>query len=362
MYGEIVRMNQTDLKYCNDINNNIYLYGTHDGQAQGIVSFNNKFIVPGMPVPKEIIVTDEEINNINLANHIIMPSLEGSLIRVMHCDNKWIISTNKKLNAFQSYWGSNKSFGDLFFENIQKTDPSILSMLDKEKIYIFFLKTDRNTKIVCNQENQENLTLFGTYEKINSDTPVVKMPDIIYDQSNIIEFKTIDDMRAYINSSNENNITRQGLILFNIDSSSNPQIIKILDPKYKFLFDIRNNNPSVQARFLELLLQDKNHLEKFVHVMYPERNQEFISIWKNFCQMIDYLSSAYIQRHIQCNPDTYISPSILHHFVEDLHGYISLNKIILGEDTKNIKPILIEIFKNIYNGHEIMNMLKKFSC
>lgn len=353
-------MNQTNLKYCDNINN-IYLYDTHDQQAQGIISIDDKFIVPGMPVPKEIMVYDDEIEKINLNNYIVLSALEGSLIRVFSDNEKWIISTNKRLNAFQSCWGSNKSFGKIFLEKINETDPRIFSMLDKNKVYIFFLKTDKFTKIVCNQTEEESLVIFGTYEKINNDEPTVQMPNIIYDDAKIINFKTIYDARIYINSSIENNITRQGLILFSLDSS-NPHIIKILDPKYKFLFDIRDNNPSIHSRLLELILMSDNfYLEKFINIMYPERSQEFKLLYENLLKMIKYISSAYVKRHLMYEPDVWISPSILHHFVENIHQYISQNNIQLPEDTKIIYPLIIEIFKKKYNSREILNMIKKFS-
>jgi len=354
-------MNQTDLKYCDSIDNHVDLYSSLDEQVQGIISIDGKFITPGIPVPKEMMIYDDEVNNINLKNYIIMPALEGTLIRVFNYNEKWIISTNKKLNAFDSYWGSSKSFGKIFLEKINETDPEIFSILDKDKIYIFFLKTDKTNKIVCNQTEEESITIFGTYEKMNSDLPIVKIPNILYDDTKIMEFEKIYDIHMYVNSSVENNITRQGLILFSKDES-NPHVIKILDPKYKFLFDIRDNNPSIHSRLIELLLSSNNfYLNKFADIIYPERKKEFELIDEKFAKMIKYISLTYVQRHIKCDPYVWISPPILHYFVEDIHKYISQNNIKLSEDTQNIHAIIIRFFQRNYSGREILNMIRKFS-
>lgn len=348
-------MNQLNLKYCDNIENNIYLYSTQDDQVQGIISIENKFIVPGTPVPREIMVYDDEMDTINLDNYVVIPALEGTIIRVFFYNDRWFVSTNKKLDASKSHWGSDKSFGHIFLENVFNSDSTIFSILDQNKIYLFFLKTDINTKIVCNQTDENIVSLFGVYDKIDSEIPSVQMPEILHDPANILQFKTIYDARVYVNLSEEKNITKQGLILFSKDSE-NPHIIKILDPKYKFLFDIRDNTPNVYWRFIEiLLLQNKFILDKYIQVMYPERNDDFIIVTTLFYKMVGYIANAYIQRHVNFVPDVWVSPPAIHHFIEGM-----AKNIVEPNDYSSVKTHVLNIFKT-YEGREIINLLTKFS-
>ncbi len=75
-------------------------------------------ILQGFPYSNEQIITEksteEEISFLYKNNDwTITEAIEGTLIRIFYFNDKWIITTHRKLDAFKSKWGSEKSFGDI---------------------------------------------------------------------------------------------------------------------------------------------------------------------------------------------------------------------------------------------------------
>ena len=75
------------------------------------------------------------VSNIDVVDSIIKEgtwkyykSYEGTVIRIIHDEQdgvmKRVISTHKKLDAFESYWGSDKSYGELFKTEINRMHTS----------------------------------------------------------------------------------------------------------------------------------------------------------------------------------------------------------------------------------------------
>ena len=97
----------------------------------------------------------------------VFPSYEGTLLRMFFFQDKWFLSTHRKLNAFLSKWSSRDSFGVIFEKAIQNefdknTDfANFLSKegktlfqrfentLDKTKQYLFLVKNNIENRIVC---------------------------------------------------------------------------------------------------------------------------------------------------------------------------------------------------------------------
>ena len=52
----------------------------------------------------------------HLTQYHIYDAYEGCLLRLFNFNNKWFLSTHKKINAFRSKWSSKDSFG-LMFQN-----------------------------------------------------------------------------------------------------------------------------------------------------------------------------------------------------------------------------------------------------
>lgn len=94
---------------------------------------------------------------------------------------KWFLSTNKKINAFDSYWGSKStSFGSLFLSGISEYFPEIkdsssiidkitlllplTDQLDPSKIYIFTVLNSDENRIVCHSRKNNTVIYNGYYD------------------------------------------------------------------------------------------------------------------------------------------------------------------------------------------------------
>ena len=127
-------VDSTDSKPREDISGN-------DLRCRGMVfkKTNDEYNLVASTFP----YTEEfSVRNIDVVDSLIKegewyfyPSYEGTIIRIIHDEQdgviKRVVSTHKKLDAFESYWGSSKSYGELF----------------KDEIYRMFLTRNENSKL-----------------------------------------------------------------------------------------------------------------------------------------------------------------------------------------------------------------------
>jgi hypothetical protein len=91
-------------------------------QVRGVV-FNDegKLIMRGFPFTPEYTHDDPDLNSKigQLSNYTIIPSFEGTILRVFCYKDKWFVSTHKKLFADHSHWANrNLSFEEQFRQTI----------------------------------------------------------------------------------------------------------------------------------------------------------------------------------------------------------------------------------------------------
>ncbi len=111
----------------------------------------------------------------------ITEAIEGTLIRIFYFNDKWIITTHRKLDAFKSKWGSEKSFGDIFKEAVMiKTQDSQINDdvdvntlcqklgLNKHRQYTFLITATDKTRFVCPSTPIPIVYLYAITEKINN--------------------------------------------------------------------------------------------------------------------------------------------------------------------------------------------------
>ena len=95
---------------------------------------------PGNIIKYKVKMLDDELTNglSDFENTKFYNSYEGCLIRVFNHDDKWYISTHKKLDANHSRWASRKSYGELFHESVDWDE--VLKKLDPSRGYLFLLE------------------------------------------------------------------------------------------------------------------------------------------------------------------------------------------------------------------------------
>lgn len=235
-------------------------------------------------VPTEIIDHQDE--------YVKYPSIEGTLIRVFKYDGKLMITTNRKLDAFTSYWSSKYSYGQLFtnelsvlYNNHNVIMEILNDKIEEDKIYFFLLGTNNDNRIVC-LPKYPSLYYIGYYNK-NDQTKLVregsfdKIPGISEINVDIHEYVKNVDPFEY-----------QGIILFHKERNEQ---IKILNDRYKYFWSVRNNNSNLYMRYLEL--RNDPLLDDFFR-LYPR--MKFISdkIENNLFEISRIIYDAYVNRYI----------------------------------------------------------------
>ena len=210
---------------------------------------------------------------------ICIPSYEGTLIRVFFYNNKWHITTHKKIDAKQSKWGCDVSFGELFeqaykhhYQLEEKSDIQLdlEQRFQHENVYIFLLKNYFYNRIVCNATDIPNLILLGHIQKQSSTYQF-----ILHDDTLQLNITTQDQLVEYVE---QINITcLQGVIL--IDPTT-LECIKVINNNYWFYYTLRNNQPNVIYRFIELVQQQtpKETFNSFNQRINEKRNETCISL------------------------------------------------------------------------------------
>jgi hypothetical protein len=279
-------------------------------------------------------------------------SEEGTLVRIFYHNNKWYLSTHKKLDARQSRWGNSKTFGELFTQGIynsymwsipfreflnipeQKDEDedienviydSFLQKLSKDKTYIFLIKSTTQNRIVCTKVSEIGVLLYlGRIDNNSQKYEGVSDLDSYINISKRVEKSgeryTVDEL---IEKTKEIDHTEhQGIIIFTSDFSRS---IKLINKKYSRGLYLRGNCPSVKFRYLELLNKDNiNEISEYI-ILYPEYTLDFVMIESIMFNIAKACHKIYLSRHIG---KQYITTEPeLHIIVKNAHSHYLQNRV-----------------------------------
>lgn len=296
---------------------------------RGVVKdLEDNIVALSLPYTDEYVYEEEKPDEIHLEDlekYRIHRSIEGTVIRVFWYDDKWYITTNRKLDAFKSFWSSHLSFGQLFVNQIfsifhENTIEGFLGRLDQENIYYFLLLPTIENRIVCKVDHTKpSLYFIGFLSKNNMDGTLSYKDEKLENipQMEELTFQTKEELFNYVKDVDI--WESQGLILF--ERESNKQF-KILNSKYKYYWTIRNNNPNLYLRYLEIR-SDPKKLDDFFR-LYPKFIQIADRIECHIFEISKYIHEAYLQRYIQKN---YLSlPKQEYMILKKAHEWHNLDK------------------------------------
>ena len=322
-----------------------------DSKYRGIIFYGDKFIGKGFDYTQ---IYTEELHKNDLEDNVI-PSLdkcrifdsyEGTIIKMFYVEEqqKWFVSTNRKLNAFKSMWASKKeSFGSLFKKSlefeVQKNDKfleaiggefdiekdniieKLQNILDKNKQYMFLVLSTFENRVVC--KNKDNsLYLVASVENgvLNLDE---KLP---LNTPNEISFTNLDDLYNYIDSCDY--LSKQGVIVF----TPNNNYYKIFNNNYAELYEARGNEPSIKFRYLQV--RRNNRLVDALKYLYPEFIDDFSDYENHLLDIASNIHQAYVNRFIKknyttVNSDEYQVIKACHswHIEDRFNNKINQNKV-----------------------------------
>lgn len=278
---------------------------SHDWKMQRSVvkDHQDNIVAMSLPYTDEYVLKEGvEIPALDIENYTVYPSVEGTLMRVFHDHGKWYISTNRKLDAFKSYWSSHFSFGQLFVNNVlhlckDGKIETFFERLETSNVYFFLLKPTVESRIVCHIDtNRPSLYYLGSLEMSKQAEGCAlamdgnTIPEV--NRMTPLELSNVDDVLEFVR--NVNVWEYQGVILFH--RTKNIQV-KILNDYYKYLWSIRNNNPNLFLRYFEIRTNPKL-LEDFFK-LYPK----FVTVADRFEYQIfevsKHLHQAYVDRYIR---------------------------------------------------------------
>ena len=287
--------------------------------------------------------TEQYINN-NFSNFRFFYSLEGTLLRFYWNDvnEKWYISTHKKLDARNSRWGSKHTFGEIIDSILP---PNFYDTLNKDFCYLFILTPNDDNRIVCNTY-LNRLFHVGTFDK---EFHLTYDLDISIQKPVELGFQSFADLCEHINNASFPYYSHQGILICDNIKQSN---IKILNNTYNEFKKVRGNTPSLLFRYLEVRTdQNASHNLKMI---FPNHIDKFNNYEGIIGSITRKLFDEYIKRHIQ-KQFTTISPSE-HYILKQAHAWhnedkdnnkMSKDKIyeIINKQTPVVINSLIKLYK-----------------
>jgi len=298
--------------------------------CRGLIYKNNVLLCKSFPFTSEYLFNEDVVENklheCLINKGIFFPSYEGSIVRVWNDEDKWFVSTHKKIDASKSRWGSNKTFKDLFIENLfpnstQKEEDFINfcnTKLLKDIIYIYLIKTTLDNRIVCrNEENK--LYYLGNFNRNDNfqydyDSNFECENVSILPKLNILSYEDfrlkIEENERDINNYNET----QGILCL----SPNGDNIKFVNPLYYKYNLVRGNSPNILYRYIELKKQLDFETIDNLRELYKEEN-DLINDFENSLRHIKLnILRNYIKRYI--NKSLAVVPPEQHRILVDLYN------------------------------------------
>ena len=224
-------------------------------------------------------------------------SKEGTTLRLYYYNNKWHLSTHRKLDAFKSYWGSNKSFGELFEKTIntqlELTLEEFYNSLDKDYIYAFLLTNNSENRVVC-YSSLSSIFCVGIFKMKDNNTILLDTNDYVKitgistpKQLQFESVRALCDFVKYISY-----YSNPGVVVY----LPNDNLIKVINSTYSSLYKIRGNQPNLKFRYLQIR-NDNEVKEKFLF-LYSDFENLFKDVENKIFSLATLIFEVYKIRYI----------------------------------------------------------------
>jgi hypothetical protein len=259
-------------------------------------------------------------------NKIFMKSYEGTLVRLYNYNEKWYISTHRKLDAFKSRWSSSSSFGHIFVkglvdslgkkyneENQEKVFEKFVSTLDKNSIYFFILCSNKDNKVLTEIDSniQKVLDIGMIYNYRDDKYYYTVNEDISLEKPEIYKFNSYKDIIEHVKNCNYKET--QGL--FVIDDNFNTY--KVVNNKYKELSDKKIAEYKLKYGYLRVRNNEEDNNK------YNEENKQhnmfFKDIESSIFELAKKLFLLYKRRYIK--KEMFYTSKEIHNVLKNCHRW-----------------------------------------
>lgn len=270
------------------------------------------------------------------------PSYEVALLRVFFYADEWHISTSRKIDAFSSYWGSDKSFGRLFEEEVEMASDIreigldlFLQSLDKEIRYFFLLPLRGGQRCGAMRDAPQGTFWLAGIQQADSQNinlhPEIK--ENLWKTLPKVSVNSAAEFVKYISSNQNRDIELTGLMVCQED-----KFTRFVTSDYYRRYTLRNNDSNVYKRWLEIL---KSEVEEDIVSFYNQHKTILKPFLVKIDDLVSYLHSKYIERYVK--KEYQIISKRFHVLIKTFHEeYIKSNFSRITQD--RVRDILIYKF------------------
>jgi hypothetical protein len=270
---------------------------------------------------------------------------DGTVIRLYNYNGQWYTATTRCIDARKSYWSSEKTFNDMFWEIFNASKYNTDS-LDPSQTYLFILIHKENRIVVNHKYN--NLIYIGC---INNETKQEDFTNYFYNEDPrrcIRRTKNIETSSVINYPLDDYYLPdKRGIIVKFLDTSNNSWKLYQYDfNSYTQLKEVRGNVPLIRMRYLELLEQPEKI--QILETNYPEHKMMFSMIKHCMNKLYREVHNLYYQSHIKHNI-TVEETHKLYRTLKQLHGqYKKQGTVItLEEVTKKVNSLDKNVIKTL---------------
>jgi hypothetical protein len=293
----------TDVVLCDAIKSydlSLYCFVTCDDEsscvtkdARGVIFHGDNVAMRSYPYTVEhrmASISDAVLDDV-IANFHISVSIPGTVLRLFYIRDTWFLSTHRKINAFNSRWGSSESFGSQFTHAIGRelgSEPGsamhdLHDKLDRTRQYIFMLP---NTMHLPERGVTPNVLHTGTIV----DGEIIITDDIGITKPRYMTFESKSDVIRYISGIG---IRSQGLMCYNPTTHT---ACKILSDEYSEFEKVRGGAYDVRTRYVQLLESGDTHRQ--LVAFFPEKRQQFDDVYRQMVDTSRRVHHLYIRRYV----------------------------------------------------------------
>ena len=305
-----------NFRLCNE-SGSLKLYSEVDVNGlKGVVFENNKKVMNAFPRVTDLVVgegqitpienkfipNDEWVKSSRFTHHV-----EGALIRVYWASNTWNVSTQKKINAFNSKWSGPESFGETWAKGLiehKEKNPEFLGdlpvagatnnilnhffkTLNKKHQYVFVVRHTAENRQVCQSPEKSTVFHIATFidDKLNVDD------DVGLNKPDTVQFENVEELVTLVES--QDFADHSGLMAHH----PNGNWYKIQSRKYREMLTVRGNEPSLRFRYLQLRLDCEKVNQ--LYSLFPEMSETFDNCEDSLYDLAKYIHTAYMDRFIR---------------------------------------------------------------
>ena len=305
-------------KNCLNLNN------VHqEGLIRSVILINDKLVCFSLPKSLDI---SSFLNNNTEKDCIAEEFVEGTMINLYYNFelNNWEIATKSCIGGNIKYFKDQPTFKELFFDICKELNIN-LNEFNVKYSYNFVMQHPDNKFILPIKEKR--LYLIAIFEIDKEEYKVKEIPKIKYSELNLPKnlcfpyahyINNFQELLDYYCSMNTN-ILVMGIVIRNINGDR----IKIRNPNYEYLKNLKGNNPKLQYQFLTLY---KNNKIKEYLYYFPENREKFDIYKKILYQFTDTLYQNYINCYITHTQELKDFPFQFRNHMFNLHQIYLTNK------------------------------------